>query len=474
MMSASPDAIRAAFREFDREIAAIPGVQAVSQTWGAVPLGDDDEQTFWFEGHPNRLTQTIRVGPSITSLEPGYLKALRFRSSEGRFFTDQDNEHSPQVVVIDDVFARKFFPNEDPIGKRIVRGDASPEEIVGVVGHVKQWGLDSDDNWKIRAQLYIPSMQMPDDFVRNAASGSTLIVRSRQAGAGLLDSIRHVSQQMSNEQIIFVPNRWSRSLPILSPSGASRWCFSDLRRVGVAARQRRNLWRHFLRRWTADARNRYPDGLRCTPVSMFFGSSSWAPEIALIGVDVGLVCALGLTRLMANLLYGVGPRDPITFVAVPAILIVVALLASYLPARRAQGSIHGRIALRVGEQMQELFQDLRYGWRMLLKTPGLSAIVVVMLALGIGANSAVFSIFSRYLLRPLPYDKPERISSPERRAQSGGRSSNNHFPTQTLRTFAIRNQVFSHDRSVFGHRCQSVRQRWRRAGDYTRRKRRIF
>ena len=77
----------------------------------------------------------------------------------GRFFTNQDNEHSPRVIVVDDVFARKYFPNENPIGKRILRDDASPEEIVGVVGHVKQWGLDADDTEKLRAQIYIPCMK---------------------------------------------------------------------------------------------------------------------------------------------------------------------------------------------------------------------------------------------------------------------------------------------------------------------------
>ena len=120
MMAASPDAVRSAFREFDNRIAAIPGVQAVSQTWGAVPLGDDDERTFWLEGQPKPASQDDMSWAIDYIVEPGYLKAMSIPLQKGRFFTDQDNEHSPQVIVVDDVFARKFFPNQDPIGKRIL------------------------------------------------------------------------------------------------------------------------------------------------------------------------------------------------------------------------------------------------------------------------------------------------------------------------------------------------------------------
>ena len=136
-------------------------------------------------------------------VEPGYLKAMEIPLRHGRFFTDQDNEHSPRVIVVDDVFARKFFPNQDPIGKRIQSDSFAGAEIVGVVAHVKQWGLDVDDTVKLQSQFYIPCAQMSDAFVAMAPSGSGVVVRSDQAGAGLLDSIRHASQQISSELVIF-------------------------------------------------------------------------------------------------------------------------------------------------------------------------------------------------------------------------------------------------------------------------------
>jgi len=334
MMAATPDAVRSAFREFDNRIAAIPGVQAVSQTWGAVPLGDDDERTFWLEGQPKPASQDDMSWAIDYIVEPGYLKAMSIPLQKGRFFTDQDNEHSPQVIVVDDVFARKFFPNQDPIGKRILW--AAPVEIVGVVGHVKQWGLDSDDNWKLRAQVYIPCAQMPDTFVTRQPSGSMVIVRSDKAASGLLDSIRHVSQQMSSEQVIFSPQSMDAiiadslaerrfSMILLGTFAALALLLASVGIYGVLS--------YVVGQRTNEIGIRMALGARQFDILRLILAG--AGKLTLIGVAVGLVCALGLTRLMANLLYGVGPRDPLTFIAVPAILISVALLASYLPARRA-------------------------------------------------------------------------------------------------------------------------------------------
>jgi hypothetical protein len=137
-------------------------------------------------------------------VEPGYLKAMGIPLLRGRFFTVQDDEHSPLVVVVDEVFAQKYFPNQNPIGKRINLAVSNQlAEIVGVVGHVKQWGLATDDQQSLRSDLYIPCMQMPDDFIAMATSGSAAVVRSEGNSPGLLDSIRHINAQMSNQQVIF-------------------------------------------------------------------------------------------------------------------------------------------------------------------------------------------------------------------------------------------------------------------------------
>ena len=137
-------------------------------------------------------------------VEPDYLKAMGIPLLRGRFFTAQDNEHSPLVVVVDEVFAQKYFPNQNPVGKRIhINGSTQLAEIVGVVGHVKQWGLATDDQQSLRSDLYIPCLQMPNDFVAMAPTGSAVMVRADGYSAGLVDSIRRVSAQMSNQQVIF-------------------------------------------------------------------------------------------------------------------------------------------------------------------------------------------------------------------------------------------------------------------------------
>jgi predicted permease len=346
MMKASPDAIRAEFREINRKIASIPGVKAVSQIWGAFPMSGDDEQTLWLEGQPKPATENDMIMAIDYIVEPGYLKAMDIPLLRGRFLTEQDNEHSPRVVVIDDVFAKKYFPNQDPVGKRIMQDNSGPAEIVGVVGHVKQWGLDTDDAEKLRAQFYLSCMQMGDSFIAMAPSGSAMVVRSDQAAAGLLDSIRHAAQQISGEMVVFGPQSMEE---VISSSLAERR-FSMILLVVFAALALLlasvgiyGVISYVVGERTHEIGIRMALGARHADIlQLILGG---AGRLALIATVTGLIAALGLTRLMANLLYGVKPSDPLTFIAVPAILISVALLASYLPARRAT-KVEPMVALR--------------------------------------------------------------------------------------------------------------------------------
>ncbi|MGA9355396.1 MAG: ABC transporter permease [Terriglobales bacterium] len=346
MAKATPDAIRAEFREIDSKIASIPGVEAASQVWGALPMNGDDEQTFWIEGQPKPASENEKSWAIDYIVEPGYLKTMSIPLLRGRFFTDQDNEHSPRVVVVDDVFAKSFFPNQDPIGKRILQDNASPAEIIGVVGHVRQWGLDTDDSEKLRTQFYIPCMQMPDSFIAMAPSGSGMVIRSDQAGTGLLDAIRHTAQQISGEMVIFGPQSMEE---VISSSLAERR-FSMILLVAFAALALLlasvglyGVISYVVGERTHEIGVRMALGARHADILQLILSG--AGRLAVIGTATGLIAAFGLTRLMANLLYGVKPGDPLTFIAVPAILISVALLASYLPARRAT-KVEPMVALR--------------------------------------------------------------------------------------------------------------------------------
>src|SRR5207245_7742672 len=117
--------------------------------------------------------------------------------------TAQDDEHASHVIVVDDVFARKYFPDQDPIGKRIVlEAKGGGAEIVGVVGHVKQWGLDTDDKQQLRAELYFPYMQLPDAAIRLAAPGTGALVRFDGDGHGIAAAIRRGLKAMNGDQIM--------------------------------------------------------------------------------------------------------------------------------------------------------------------------------------------------------------------------------------------------------------------------------
>jgi predicted permease len=337
MMNASPDAVRAAFREFDDKLASVPGVQAVSQTWGAVPLSSDDEQLFWLEGQPKPSSENDMNWAIDYIVEPDYLKAMGIALQRGRFFTPQDNEHSPLVVVVDEVFAQKYFPSQDPIGKRIhIDRFTQLAEIVGVVGHVKQWGLATDDQQSLRSGLYIPCLQMPDDFVAMTPSSSAVIVRAGDSSAGLVDSIRHISAQMSNQQVIFGTQTMDS---VISDSVASqRFSMILLAVFAGLALTLAGVGIYGVISYVVGQRV-HEIGIRMAlgaqPQDILRLILSSGGKLAGLGVVVGLAAALVLTRFMAALLYGVGTTDPLTFVGVALLLSVVALTACYVPARRA-------------------------------------------------------------------------------------------------------------------------------------------
>jgi putative ABC transport system permease protein len=347
MLNAKPEAIRSAFRNLDARLASIPGVKGVSQTWGAIPFSGDDEQLFLLEGQAKPTNENDMNWAIDYIVEPDYLRAMGIPLQRGRFFTPQDNERSPLVVVIDEVFAQTYFPHQDPIGKRIqMNRFEQMAEIVGVVGHTRQWGLDADDRQSLRSELYIPCMQMPDAFLAMAPSGSTVVMRSEQASAGLADAVRRTSAEMSNQQVIFGAQTMDS---LVSQSLASRRfsmillaVFAALALV-LASVGIYGVISYVVAQRTAELGLRIALGAR--PVDILGLILGGGARLAAVGVVAGLVTALGLTRLMGSLLYGVSAVDPVTFAGVALLLIFVALAACFVPARRA-AKVDPIVALR--------------------------------------------------------------------------------------------------------------------------------
>lgn len=349
MNTAKPDVARAAIRDLDRRIAALPGVQAVSQTWGAIPMDWDDEVVFWPAGQPKPASESEMNWAIDYIIGSDYLKVMQIPLQRGRFLTPRDNERSPLAVVVDDVFARKFYPGQNPIGQRINLDLWSvPAEIVGVVGHVKQWGLDADDIRPLRAQLYCANLQMSDKYMAGGLSGTRVLLRTDGSvpTSGVFDSIRRMSQQMSSEQVVFGTQTMNQ---IISESLAQRQ-FSmlllgafavlalTLSSVGIYG-----VISYLVARRTQEIGIRMALGAdRLDVVRLVLRNGM---KLAALGVTIGIVAALALTRLMATMLYGVSANDPLTFLGLAALLLLVALVACYIPARRAM-RVDPVIALR--------------------------------------------------------------------------------------------------------------------------------
>jgi predicted permease len=348
MMKASPAAIRAAYRDLGDKLASIPTVQAASLSWESLPMGWDDEELFWLAGRPKPASNNDMNWSIIYVVGPDYLKVMGIPLQSGRFLTAHDNEHSPGVAVVDEVFARKYFPNQDPIGKRLnFENTASGQlEIVGVVGHVKQWGLDADDAQPLRAQMYLSCMQMPDGYIALAPSGSGVVLRSNKITTGLTDSIRQTSEEMSRDQVVFGMRTMDE---IISRSLAERRFSMILLRVFAAlALTLASLGLYGVISYVVEQRTQE------IGVRMALGAEKGeilrlilggAGKLAGIGIAAGLAMAFALTRLMSGLLYGIRATDPVTFAMVTALLVLVALVAGYIPARRAT-RVDPMVALR--------------------------------------------------------------------------------------------------------------------------------
>jgi predicted permease len=334
----SPDSVRAKLRELQSRLASTPGVKSASLSWGAMPLGFDDEDLFYLEDQPKPASVNDMSWSLSYVVQEDYLKVMGISLQRGRFFTALDNEHSPHVIVIDDVFAHKFFGDRDPIGKRVVLdGKGGIAEIVGIVGHVKQWGLDNDDKQSLRAELYFPFMQLPEAAMQPSSwSGTGVLVRYEGETQSVTKAIRSGLQSMSSDQVMYSVQTMEE---VISDTLVERrismivlGSFAALA-LGLASMGIYGVISYLVGQRTREIGIRIALGARRGDVlRMVLGEGM---KMTVIGVTIGLLASFGLTRLMANLLFGVSATDPLTFAGVAFVLTLVALAACYVPARRA-------------------------------------------------------------------------------------------------------------------------------------------
>jgi putative ABC transport system permease protein len=325
---ATPEQTKGFYRDVLSRIRALPGVEAA----GAItplPLTNNGWQTdFYVEGTP-----VPKPGSTPNSdyhmVTPGYFPAMGPRLLRGRLFTDADNQDAPPVVIVSRSFARRYWHGEDPIGKRIKLGGANSKQpwstVVGEVADTKQYGLDS----KTKTEFYIPAAQRPNNFM-------TLVVRSAGDASALTSAVRDAVAAVDSQQPVFnvrtMQAYLAQSVSDRRMAATLLGLFAGLGLVlaavgiyGVIA-YTVNLRTHEIGIRMALGASR-KDVLR-----MVLGAGA---RLALVGVVVGVLLGLGLMRLASSLLYGVTASDPLIYVLAAVALGLVALLACYVPARRA-------------------------------------------------------------------------------------------------------------------------------------------
>jgi predicted permease len=345
--SAAP--IRATLRQLTDTIAAVPGVSAVSLLNGAFPMNGESDLPFWLEGQAKPATQSNMPDAIWYIAGPDYLKVMHIPLLRGRFLGPQDDANSSPVCVIDVDLARKYFGSQSPIGKRLnfdlaLQGQF---QIVGVVGHVKEFGLDETGDNAAYPEFYTSALQLPDSlFTGEAASATGYILRTDGSPDAFIGAIRSAVHNFNSQAVVFDTDTMDH---IVSQSLAARRfamillaVFAGLALV-LASIGIYGVISYIAGQRTHEIGVRIALGAQRRDVlKIVLGQGT---RLALIGVAMGLAASVGLTRLMSKILYGVSSVDPLTFACVAIVLTLVALAACYIPARRAM-RVDPMVALR--------------------------------------------------------------------------------------------------------------------------------
>jgi predicted permease len=338
---------RARLRQFDAAMRAIPGVEAVSVTLGSRPMIHDSALPFWIEGEPRPDNDNDMHPAMFYLVESGFQRAMGMTLLRGRFISDHDDENAPTVIDIDDVLARTDFPHSDPIGQHIHIAQFDTEaEIIGVVGHVRQWGPGNDPHAAIEAQFYYPMMQLPPRLMQLIAPSTAVVIRTHDDPSTIMGPVRRAVADLDSNEIIYAVDTMNGvlarsfaarrlSMILLAFFAALALALSSIGIYGVISYLVGERTREIGVRMALGAQ-------RSDVLRLILGQGA---KMAFAGVAIGTILACGLTRLMSAQLYGVSPRDPLTFAAVALVLIAVALAACYIPARRA-ASVDPTEALR--------------------------------------------------------------------------------------------------------------------------------
>jgi putative ABC transport system permease protein len=314
---------------------SVSGVQSVGATTSLPLTLSLNGSDFRIEGHPDPEPGKELI-INMSSVSPGYFHTLGVPIMKGRDFSDRDNKDAPEAAIINNDLARTYFPNEDPIGKRMKFTDAeSWISIVGVTGDVKQLGQDIG----VKPEIYFPYLQVPAasmSVVVRTANGPLSLTGAVKTQIQIIDKDLPIDDVKTMQQLLANSNSGRRFNLILLTGFAL--VALVLAMVGIYG-----VMSYTVAQRTHEIGIRVAVGAQSRDVfRMVIGQGM---VLALVGVAFGLAGAFALTRLMTSMLFGVEPTDPATFISIAVLLTGVALLACYIPGRRAT-KVDPLVALR--------------------------------------------------------------------------------------------------------------------------------
>ena len=333
----TPEQRVAAFQQITGRLKSVPGVRDVSVASNIPWIDRDIELSFQVEGRaPYKPGEEAVADYNVVG--PDYFHTMDISVLHGRVFMDSDNANSPQVLVVSNAFVQRYFANEDPIGRRIVfdGNDKTAREIVGVVGDVHRQGLDRN----VQPEMYVSFAQRPERrmnvVVRTEARNALELTPTLRAQVKAFDQKQIIWRTRTLEELLgnsVAPRRFNMMLLGIFASVAL-----ILAAVGLYGVMSYSVsWRvHEIGIRMALGAN------RSNVLGLVVRQGM---TLTLIGLALGLVGAFSLSRVLRSLLFGVTPTDPLTFAGVSAVLIIVALLACLIPARRAT-RVDPMVALR--------------------------------------------------------------------------------------------------------------------------------
>ena len=327
----------AAFQKFLGSVERLPGIRAAGLT-EIVPLSQEDMDMGFFliqEAPPPSPGE--RLAADVRNISPSYFGTMGIPLEKGRVFTDQDNQYGPPVVIIDETLARRYFPDQDSVGKRLQMWDAThvPREIVGVVGGVRDTGYDQQP----RPTIYFPYLQSPSQTMG-------LVLRTGSPPASIMPAIKDAIWSVDKDQPVY--NVRTMDEIISGTVSAQRLAFFLLSifaflSLTLAAVGIYGVSSYSISQRTHEIGIRMAIGAQRRDILKLVVGQGIA--FALTGLGIGIAGALLMTRFLSSLLYSVKPTDPLTFIAVSLGLALVALAACYIPARRAT-KVDPMVALR--------------------------------------------------------------------------------------------------------------------------------